>query len=49
MPGIAAISFLPGVIAHCVEEITSPPTLRIAEGEYVGPPPRHLDRPRLSW
>jgi len=37
MPGIAAISFMPGVIAHCVEEITAPPTLRIADGEYTGP------------
>jgi citrate synthase len=43
MPGIAAISFMPGVIAHCVEEITSPPTLRIAEAAYVGSAPRRIE------
>jgi citrate synthase len=43
MPGIAALSFMPGIIAHCVEEILAPPTLRVAEGTYVGPPPRPLN------
>lgn len=43
MPGIAAISFLPGIIAHCVEELTAPPTLRIADGPYTGPAIRHIN------
>jgi citrate synthase len=48
MPGIAAISFMPGMIAHCVEEITGRPTLRIADGTYTGPEPRHLARSGAS-
>lgn len=43
MPGIAAISFMPGIVAHCVEEILAPPTLRIADANYTGHPVRHLD------
>jgi citryl-CoA lyase len=43
MPGIAAISFMPGIVAHCVEEITSPPTLRVADGLYTGQPTRHVN------
>lgn len=46
MPGIAAISFMPGIVAHCVEEVTSPPTLRIAEARYVGPQARQIDHAR---
>lgn len=42
MPGIAAISFMPGIIAHCVEEILAPPTLRVADGTFTGNEPRHL-------
>jgi citryl-CoA lyase len=43
MPGIAAISFMPGVIAHCVEEMLAPPTLRVADGTYTGPSARPLN------
>lgn len=43
MPGIAAISFMPGIVAHCVEELTAPPTLRIADGPYTGPSVRHIE------
>jgi citryl-CoA lyase len=42
MPGIAAISFMPGIVAHCAEELSAPPTLRIASGPYTGPAVRHL-------
>jgi citryl-CoA lyase len=45
MPGVAAISFMPGVIAHCVEEVLAPPTLRVADGAYTGQSTRHLDSP----
>jgi citryl-CoA lyase len=43
MPGIAAMSFMPGIIAHCVEELLAPPTLRVADGTYVGPQARALN------
>jgi citryl-CoA lyase len=43
MPGIAAMSFMPGIIAHCVEEVLAPPTLRIADGTYTGPATRDLN------
>jgi citryl-CoA lyase len=43
MPGVAAISFMPGIIAHCVEELLAPPTLRVAEGAYTGVPERSID------
>ena len=42
MPGVAAISFMPGIIAHCVEEVLSPPTLRVADAAYTGQPQRSL-------
>lgn len=42
MPGIAALSFLPGMIAHAVEETSGGITLRIVEGEYTGPEERDL-------
>jgi citrate synthase len=40
MPGVAAISFMPGLIAHAVEEIDSGRKLRVVEGAYTGPAPR---------
>ncbi len=40
MPGLAAISFLPGLIAHAMEEAAGPLSLRIADGEYTGVPAR---------
>ncbi|WP_033295658.1 citrate/2-methylcitrate synthase [Amycolatopsis jejuensis] len=43
MPGIAAISFMPGIVAHCVEELLAPPTLRVAEGVYHGHAERRLN------
>jgi len=42
MPGVAAISFLPGIIAHTVEEISQGITLRVVNGEYTGPAEREL-------
>ena len=42
MPGIAAISFMPGLIAHAVEEIEQGLKLRVVEGDYTGPQPRPL-------
>lgn len=36
MPGIALMSFLPGVIAHCTEEIVSKSLLRVENADYVG-------------
>lgn len=43
MPGIASMSFMPGMIAHSVEEANlRPPRLRIANGEYVGVKPRSI-------
>jgi citryl-CoA lyase len=43
MPGIAAISFMPGVVAHSVEEVTAPPTLRVGYPTYTGPNERHVN------
>jgi citryl-CoA lyase len=43
MPGIAAISFMPGIVAHSVEELVAPPTLRVADGAYTGRSLRRLD------
>jgi citryl-CoA lyase len=47
MPGLAGISFLPGVIAHSLEEIEqsrSSPLLRvIVDVDYTGKGPRDLD------
>jgi citryl-CoA lyase len=42
MPGIAAISFMPGLIAHAAEEIEQGLKLRVEEGTYTGPAPREL-------
>ena len=42
MPGVAAISFMPGLIAHAVEEIEQGLKLRVVEGPYTGPEPRDL-------
>jgi citrate synthase len=42
MPGIAAISFMPGLIAHGTEEIEQGLKLRVVEGDYIGPAPRTL-------
>lgn len=42
MPGIAAISFMPGLIAHAVEESSGRLTLRVEEGQYTGLPSRRL-------
>jgi citryl-CoA lyase len=42
MAGIAALSFMPGLIAHSVEELTGPTRLRIAEGVYEGVGPRSI-------
>jgi citryl-CoA lyase len=41
MAGVAALSFMPGIIAHTVEETRSI-TLRAAHCEYTGPPERKL-------
>ena len=43
MPGIGAMRFLPS-IAHAVEEVSGPLRLRIADGDSVGPPTRHVRR-----
>lgn len=43
MPGIASISFMPGMIAHAVEEIRGKIKLRVEEGEYTGP--KEMDLP----
>jgi citryl-CoA lyase len=42
MPGIASMSFLPGMIAHSVEETAGRIKLRILEGEYTGEAERDL-------
>jgi citrate synthase len=41
MAGVAALSFMPGMIAHAVEESESI-KLRMAEYEYTGVPERKL-------
>ena len=41
MAGIAAISFMPGIIAHAVEE-SRDIKLRVVEGDYTGVSERHL-------
>jgi len=41
MAGIAALSFMPGIIAHAVEESRGI-KLRVAECKYIGPPERNL-------
>jgi citrate synthase len=42
MPGVAALSFMPGIIAHAVEEIGQGPKLRVVEGDYTGSDGREL-------
>lgn len=42
MPGIAAMSFMPGMIAHAVEEISDGIKLRVIDGEYTGAEERNL-------
>lgn len=42
MPGVAGMSFMPGVIAHCAEEIRGRNLLRVDNATYVGPEPREL-------
>ncbi len=47
MGGVAALSFLPGIIANAVEEITSGVKIRQIPGlRYTGPKKRHLDDTR---
>jgi len=41
MAGIAALSFMPGIIAHVVEELQVP-RMRAISGEYTGVPERKL-------
>ncbi|MBI4504548.1 MAG: citryl-CoA lyase [Chloroflexi bacterium] len=48
MAAIAALSMMPGVIAHTVEEIQSGVRIRQIEGlAYTGPPRRHLPGDRV--
>jgi citrate synthase len=42
MPGVAAVSFMPGIIAHSVEEVSEGLKLRVVDGEYTGEAPRPL-------
>ena len=42
MPGIAAISFMPGIIAHAVEEVSARTGLRTVNGTYTGVAEREL-------
>ncbi len=42
MPGIAAISFMPGLIAHNAEESRLGRRLRVVEGDYTGPDLREV-------
>lgn len=42
MPGIASMSFLPGMIAHAVEETSGKIKLRVIDGKYTGEPERGL-------
>ena len=41
MAGIAALSFMPGMIAHAVEE-SETPKIRVADCKYIGVPERKL-------
>ena len=47
MAGIAALSYMPGIIAHAVEETKEQARLRAVEGEYKGVPLRKLPREYL--
>lgn len=42
MAGIAALSYMPGIISHAVEETRERPRLRAVDGEYKGVPAREL-------
>jgi len=42
MAGIGALSYMPGIIAHAVEETRERVRLRAADGEYTGKPRREL-------
>jgi len=42
MAGIGALSYMPGIIAHAVEETRERVRLRAADGEYTGQPRREL-------
>ncbi len=44
MAGIAALSYMPGIIAHAVEETREMVRLRAVDGEYRGVPSRKLPR-----
>jgi citrate synthase len=44
MAGIAALSYMPGIIAHAVEETREMVRLRAVDGEYKGVPSRELPR-----
>ncbi len=49
MPGVAAISFMPGLIAHAAEEIREGLKLRVVDGTYIGPAPRPLPEDLDYW
>jgi citryl-CoA lyase len=49
MPGIAAISFMPGLIAHAVEEISEGRKLRVVDGSYTGPKRRPVPDDLGYW
>ena len=42
MAGIGALSYMPGIIAHAVEETRETIRLRAVDGEYMGAPSRKL-------
>jgi citrate synthase len=42
MAGIAALSYMPGIIAHAVEETRETVRLRAVDGDYTGVPSREL-------
>jgi citrate synthase len=47
MAGIAALSYMPGIIAHAVEEVKEKARLRAVDGEYKGVPSRKLPQEYL--
>jgi citrate synthase len=49
MPGVAAISFMPGLIAHAAEEISEARKLRVVDGSYTGPTPRAVPAEPGYW
>ena len=42
MAGIGALSFMPGIIAHAVEETQESVRLRAVDGQYTGVPRREV-------